>query len=70
VLTRLTQEYLAGILVGIGVSAGTARLWFPEILKTNDLLLFGGLACVIGGSVWAGAVQRKRAKEDQADKAA
>ena len=63
-----TGEYSGGVIggVGLGVFITTAIL-SPEHRITNPLVWFGGLGCVVVGSLLARAAQRKRFQKDVTD---
>jgi ABC-type Mn2+/Zn2+ transport system permease subunit len=68
--TRLSQEYIAGIIAGFGLAVCLAPSWFHPEQRTADWMRLIGFACVLGGSTWAWVVQRKRARESQDKKPA
>jgi hypothetical protein len=63
-----TREYNGGVLAGLGMGVFiTTAILSPEHRITNPLVWFGGLGCVVVGSLLARAAQRKRFQKDVTD---
>jgi hypothetical protein len=63
-----TREYSGGVLGGLGLGVFiTTAILSPEHRITQPWVWFGGLGCVVVGSLLARAAQRKRFQKAVSD---